>query len=225
MIKYKEFVMENTKIFIGLGGSAILVFAIVFPTVSAIPLVYSKNQESSNQSRDLNDRLNKINTLVSSQQAIKSSVVLADKALPSNDDIPDLMNQIQAIATSSGVSLKSLQFGGITKAAEGDFKNISIQAVMDGSFTNMLNMLTNIEVTSRIISVHSVSFDSQKGDSLTASLGLTAYFSDTTTKPNGKSSLDFSSPAITSTLDYIKKLKPYSAQKTDINVGKSNPFQ
>lgn len=217
--------MENTKIFIGLGGSAVLVLAIIFPTVGAIPPVYSKNQESSNQSRDLTDRLSKINTLVSSQQAIKSSVVLADKALPSKDDIPDLMNQIQAIATSSGVSLKSLQFGGITKAPEGDFKKISMQAVMDGNFTNMLNMLSNVEVTSRIINVHSVSFDSQKGDSLTASLGLNAYFSDTTAKPTGKSSLDFSSPSITSTLDYIKKLKPYNAQKTDINVGKSNPFE
>ena len=206
--KYKEFFLENTKIFIGAGGSVVLFLVIIFPTFTAIPSVYSKNQSQEITLSDINGRFKKINTLVSSQQAIKSSVLLTDRAVPSKDDVPNLMNQIQSIATSSGVSLKSLQFSGVVKAQEGEFKKISMQGVFEGNFTNILSMLTNVEATSRIINVSSLSFESQKGDTITVSLGLIAYFSDSPNKPSGKSSLDFSSPVITSTLDSIKKLKP-----------------
>jgi len=225
IVKYKEFILENTKILIGMGGTLLLVLIIIYPTASAIPAVYSKNREQATELESINGRLKKINTLVSSQQAIKSSVILADRVLPSKDDIPNLMNQIQAIATSSGVSLKSLQFSGVSKSDEGSFKRVNMQAIMDGNFSNFLSMLSNLESTSRMIDVSTVAFDSQKNiGGLTGSIGLTSYFVDSDTK-GVSGSMDFTSAAITSTLDYIKKLKPYEPQQINVTVGKSNPFE
>lgn len=225
LLKYKDFVLENTKIIIGAGGTLLLVLAIIFPTGTAIPSVYQANLKQTEELALLNKRLKRINSMVSTQQAIKSSVVLADRALPSKDDIPSLMNQIQSIATSSGVSLKSLQFNVITKSEDGTYKKINMQAVMEGSFSNFLKMLENLETTSRLIDVSTLSFDSQKSASgLTVSLGLMSYFVDHDSKGDS-GNMDFTSPTITSTLDYIKKLRPYESQQVDVVVGKSNPFE
>jgi|GEM_PF-5186568 Tfp pilus assembly protein PilO len=225
LVKYKELILENIKVVIGLGGSLLLALAIIFPTASAIPAVYQGNNKQSEELSLLNTRLKKINSMVSSQQAIKSSVILADRALPSKDDVPNLMNQVQAIATGSGVSLKSLQFNGIAKSEDGSYKKINMQAVLDGNFTNLLSMLTSLETTSRLVNVITLSFDAQKSSSgLTASLGLVSYFVDSDIKA-GPGNLDFSSSAIVSTLDYIKKLKPYEPQQLNVPVGKSNPFE
>lgn len=225
LVKYKDFILENTKILVGLGGAVLLAVAVIFPTASAIPSVYQSNLKQKTELAAINTRLKKINGMLSAQQAIKSSVILADRALPSKDDIPNLMNQIQAIATSSGVSLKSLQFNGITKSDDGSYKKINMQAVLDGNFSNFLSMLGNLETTSRLIDVSTLSFDSQKSaGSLTASLGLLSYFVDSDSKALS-GNMDFGSSAITSTLDYIKKLIPYEPQQLNVKVGKSNPFE
>lgn len=224
LVKYKELILENIKIVIGLAGSALLALFVIMPAVANLPKLYESNKKQQVQLNSLSKRLSKINTLVSTQQAVKSSVTLADRALPSKDDVPGLMNQIQAIATSSGVVLKSLQFSGITKSDDGSYKKINMQAVMEGNFANFLAMLSNLETTSRLIDVNSVSFDSQKGGGLTASIGLGAYFIE----PGAvgvSGNLDFSSSLITKTLDYLKKLKPYEPQSINVTVGKSNPFE
>lgn len=225
LVKYKDFILENTKILVGLGGAVLLAVAVIFPTASAIPSVYQNNLKQKTDLAAINTRLKKINSMLSAQQAIKSSVILADRALPSKDDVPNLMNQIQAIATSSGVSLKSLQFNGITKSDDGSYKKINMQAVLDGNFSNFLSMLGNLETTSRLIDVSTLSFDSQKSSgSLTVSLGLVSYFVDSDSKALS-GNMDFGSPTITSTIDYIKKLIPYEPQQVNVTVGKSNPFE
>lgn len=225
LVKYKDFILENTKILVGLGGAVLLAVAVIFPTASAIPSVYQSNLKQKTDLAAINTRFKKINSMLSAQQAIKSSVILADRALPSKDDIPNLMNQIQAIATSSGVTLNSLQFNGITKSDDGGYKKINMQAVLDGNFSNFLSMLANLETTSRLIDVSTLSFDSQKSAGhLTASLGLVSYFVDSDSK-RSTSSIDFSSSTITSTLDYLKKLVPYTPQQVNVTVGKSNPFE
>lgn len=224
LVKYKELLLENIKIVIGLGGSVLLSFLVILPAVSSLPKLYESNQKQQAQLSTLSRRLSKINNLVSTQQAVKSSVTLADRALPGKDDIPGLMNQIQAISTSSGVTLKSLQFGGITKPEDGNYKKINMQAVMEGNFANFLTLLGNLEDTSRLIDVVGVSFDSQKGGGLTASLGLASYFAESV--PAGVSSnLDFAAKPISTTLEYLKKLKPYEPQTVNVTVGKTNPFQ
>lgn len=226
LIKYKEFILENLKVFVGMGGSLALFLIVIMPSFTSIPGLYSSNKEADGKLALLKTRLGKIDSLVASQQSVRSSVVLADKALPSKDDVPELLNQVQSLATSSAVSLKSLQFSGISKAAEGNFNKISVQAAMEGSYGNIVSMLSNFENTSRIINLGSLSFDSSKGgESLEVTLGLISYYLESDPRKVVNANLDLTSKNINSTLEYLKKLKPYESQRVEVNVGKSNPFE
>lgn len=224
--KYREFLIENIKVFIGLGGSLLLIFLVVWPGFTSIPALYSQNNEEAANLATLKEKQAKIDGLITSAQAVKSGILLADKALPSKDDVPILLNQIQTIATGSGVTLKSLQFSGIIKAESGSHKKVAIQAVMEGSFSNIESMLTNFENTTRIINLSSLSFDSRKNEgNLTVNLGLVSYFLENDPKSSAALSLDLSASQTNATLDYLKKLKPYEPQIINIDVGKSNPFE
>lgn len=224
--KYKELLLGNIKVFVGVGGSLLLFFTVILPNLNSLPDLYNKNNQESASLVSLKLKLSKIDVLITSAQAVKSGVLLADRALPSKDDVPILLNQIQAIATSSGVALKSLQFSGIAKSEVGSYKKVAVQAILEGSFANIVSMLTNFENTSRIINLSSFSFDSRKsGDNLTVNLGLVSYFLENGPKTASELSLDLSLSQTAATLDYLKKLKVYEPQIINTSVGKSNPFE
>lgn len=226
--RYKSLFIENSKIVIGAAGS-LLVFLIIFlPTVIRLPENFQRVGQEKEKLVLVSERLKIINNLVSLQQSLKSSLSLADKALPSREEVPILMTQIQALATESGVLLKTLQFGGISKATEAGHKKISLQAMLEGSYVNLTSFLKNLEKTSRIIDVETVSFDSRKNqENLSASLGLSAYFLEKETTKIGPTgvALTFTSQSGLETLNYLKTLRVYEPQTEPATVGKSNPFE
>lgn len=224
---YKQLIIENSKIVFGLVGSGLLLFFIFLPTATRLPTSYQKNKEQKEELKNVTQRLENINKLVSLQQSLKSSLTLVDKALPSAEGVPSLMIQIQAIATESGVTLKALQFGGLAKVEGAPYRKISLQAILEGTFTNLSTLLKTLENSSRLVDVESVAFDTRKGEgSLSAALGLSAYFLDTAVavKTDGMA-LTFTSKVGLDTLDYLKKLKIYEPQTSLSTTGKSNPFE
>lgn len=224
---YKQLLIENSKIFFGLGGSIVLTLFIFLPTVSRLPENYRKNKEQKAELTNVLQRLENINKLVSFQQSLKSSLALVDKALPSSEEVPSLMTQIQAIATESGVTLKALQFGGLAKVEGVPYRKISLQAILEGTFANLSTLLKTLENSSRLVDVESVAFDTRKGEGgLSAALGLSAYFLDTAAAPKSDGgALTFTSKVGLETLDYLKKLKIYEPQTSPSTTGKSNPFE
>ncbi len=225
---YKQLIIENSKIVFGLGGSLVLFLFILLPTAGGLPGVYKKNNEQSAELKNVSQRLENINKLVSLQQSLKSSVSLVDKALPSSEQVPALMTQIQAIATESGVTLKALQFGGLVKIEGAAYRKISLQAILEGTFSNLFSLLKNLETSSRIVDVESVAFDTRKGEgALSATLGLAAYYLDASlaVKNEPGAAMTFTSKGGLDTLDYLKKLKVYEPKTRPSTTGKSNPFE
>lgn len=225
--RYREFLFENGKVFFGLSLSALLILLVLLPSASSFSPTWQEIQAKEGDLKSSRGRYERIKRLVASQQALKTSLTLVDQALPSQDEVPGLMNQIQSIATSSGVTLKALQFGGI--APEGLSQKISLQTVLEGSYVNLLSLLKNLELTSRLINVAAVSFDSQKGaDILTATLTLNSYFLVTGTDKSKEigSSFDFAAGPVLKVLDLLKSLKVYQGPANlPLEVGKVNPFQ
>lgn len=226
---YKSFIIENGKIFFGLGGSLLLFLAVVLPTVLNIPPTYRELGQQKKELQSVSQHLKNINDLVTLQQSLKSSLVLIDAALPSKEEVPNLMIQVQSIATESGITLKAVQFGGIAKVEGSAHQKITLQTVLEGSFGSLLTLLKSLENSSRIIDVESLNFDARKGeDNLSASFGLNAYFLDEgANKKNSAevSPASFTSKAGLSTLDYLKNLRIYEPQAVSTSVGKSNPFR
>jgi len=229
LLGYKEIILENAKVILGLGLSLGLLLLVFLPTISALPGSISKRNEQEKILGLLEEKSKKINSLLSLSQTIKTDVTLVDKALPSKDEVPSLMTQIQAIATESGVTLKALQFGGISKMPEKIYKKIILQAVLEGGYANILKDLVNLEKTSRIINVESVSFDSRKGEGvLSVSLGLASFFlesGESEFDPLAPINLNLSDKGVTQIIDFIKTLKIYEPQVSSIEVGRGNPFE
>lgn len=226
---YKSFIIENAKIVFGLGGTLLILLVVLLPSVLNIPQTYRDLGQQKKELQVVSQHLRNINDLVDLQQSLKSSLVLIDAALPSKEEVPNLMIQVQSIATESGITLKAVQFGGIAKVEGSAHKKITLQTVLEGSFASLSSLLKSLENSSRIIDVESLNFDSRKGeDNLSAAFGLSAYFlpEEGNKKNSGEvSPASLSSKTGLATLDYLKNLRIYEPQAVSTSVGKSNPFR
>ncbi|MCL5004087.1 MAG: type II secretion system protein M [Patescibacteria group bacterium] len=225
--RFKAVALENSKILAGLGGGLLLLVLVFLPTVGALAPTFNQLSNDKNTLADLKSQSQKINNYVSLQQPLKSTATLVDQALPDAGNIPDLMTQIQSIASGSAVTLRSLQFGGSTGGSKGSFQTISLQAVFEGSYAGISSLLKNLESTSRLIGVSSISFDAQKDpNDVSSTFVITAYYLPVAVSPAvDQATLDFQSPATQKVLNFLKNLTPYTPQTTSVDVGKSNPFQ
>jgi len=81
-------------------------------------------------------------------------------AIPEESDIPHLLESLQSMASQSGVVLKEL--GGFSTASPKEgraFKEDSLDFEIAGSYQSLLEFLSRIENSARMIRVFSLSLD------------------------------------------------------------------
>ena len=233
--KFKSTFLENFYLTIGVVGSLFFVLVLLLPSISLIPSLRSQIKNKSEELRQLRERSARLNSLLSNQSTLKVNLKLVDVAIPSKDDVPNLMTQIQRIATESGVVLKALQFGsgalttsgttGSRIAADKTIKRVVLQVLAEGAFANIQSFLRNLENASRLLTVDSLSFESKKDvGRITSTMVLTSYYIDNVGQDSSPV-LDLSDEEIKSTLSRIKQLKVYESEATQSVVGKANPFE
>lgn len=224
--KLKEFFLANLKLFLTSILSLLLVLLVLIPALAALPGSYTNRGAELAKLKDLKEKSQGLNELIAIQQSVKAGLSLVDKALPSAADVPSLMTQIQSLATSSGVTLRALQFGGASVKVKEDYQKFSLIASFEGSFQNFFSFIENVETTSRMVNVESVSFDSQRGGGqLSVSLSLASFYLPLDEGQKGDTHLDLKSPAVVATLDFLKGLKVYEPESLPVVVGKDNPFE
>lgn len=233
--KLKSTFLGNLYLAVGVVGSLFFVLILLVPSISLIPSLRAQIKSKNEELKQLRERSGHLNALLSNQSTLKVNLKLVDVAIPSKDDVPNLMTQIQRIATESGVVLKALQFGsgalmtsgttGSRIAADKSIKRVVLQVLSDGPFGNIQSFLRNLENASRLLSVDSLSFESKKDvGRITATMVLTSYYIDSVGQDSA-SVLDLSDEEIKSTLSKIKQLKVYESEATPSVVGKANPFE
>ena len=225
--------VENLYLAVSVVGSLFFVLVLLLPSFSLIPSLRSEIQVKADELKDLKIKSSRLNSLIANQNTLKSNLKLVDIAIPSKDNVPTLMTQIQRISTDSGVTLKALQFGAaslntpsVTSGKlDKSIKRVFLQAIAEGPYSNLLSFLRNIETASRIITVDTVSFEANKEDSsVSSNLGLMAYYvEDPPADPSF--SLDLGSEELKSVLVKVKTLKVYESEVTFSGVGKANPFE
>lgn len=233
--RFKSTLTENVYAAVGVVGSLFFVFVLLLPSFSSIPNLRLQAKTKNDDLKQLKAKSLNLNSLITNQSSLKSSLKIVDNAVPSKDDVPTLMTQIQKIATSSGVTLKALQFGagtlgtavgGLSRlAADKNIKRVQLQVVAEGSFVGLQSFLKNVEEASRLISVDNLSFEAKKGgEAIVSTLGLVSFYVDSLpADPNF--SFDLGQSDFKSTLLKLKGLKVYEAEVTFSGVGKANPFE
>jgi Tfp pilus assembly protein PilO len=63
------------------------------------------------------------------------------KAMPSTEDMPGLLLQLDQTARNAGVTLTSIAFGALTPSPTGSFSTVAINLVFSGDFYSLTDML------------------------------------------------------------------------------------
>ena len=167
--------------------------------------------------------------MAAATQTLRTHDTLLTQAVPDEDAIPTLMNQIQQIAQATGVIMDTLQFSGRTQASvEGEgVGTVSLQVAVSGTYGQLERFLETVEGASRLIDVSSVNLGADAAR-VNLSLPLTAYylpvipFDDVST---AAITLNLTDPAFTEIVTAVQALQYYDTP-VDVRtgIGKSDPF-
>lgn len=219
---------------IGKSGFLLLA-AVVFlaPGVFFLLSIPSRQAEVS-AARDrlslLQEKNKKLSDVLSNVKTIESNLELVQTAVPTADDVPMLMTQLENLGKSSGVTVQHLGFGGGKEAAGAGnqeevakpaaLQKVSLTVVVTGTYAALESFLKNLEQTSRVINVTTLRFSpSREGEGeeakLSATLGVTAYYLPEASSPEGGAlTLDLAS---SNYIELIKKVKTLRVYRSEIS--------
>lgn len=221
------------------GSSVVLgllvVLLIAIPRVSNLSQLKTEIKDNQSKLGSLKEKYVRLTDLLAHQEALESDLSFIDAALPEKENIPELLSQIEKIASESGVSIRALHFGtGPSEPGkagkEKKYSTVQLQAEADGSYANLGSFLTNLENASRLIFVDSLRFsqetirDTQR---LRVSLALTSFYVSlpgeiTLSRPV---TLNLNSPSLSNVLEVIKPLRIYKITIGTGGAGRLNPFE
>lgn len=213
-----------------LAAVVLLVPGIFF--LSSVPSLRTRISDAQVQLTSLQEENQQLSEALSSIKTIESNLELLQTAIPTADDVPTLMTQLESLGKSSGVTVQHLGFGsGVKETAppagevgEGPVKKesyhkVSLTVVVTGTYAALESFLKNLEQTSRTINVTTLRFSpSQEGEGaeakLSATLGVSAYYLPETAAPSGGEALtlDLSSSDYIELIKKVKTLRIYRSE-------------
>ena len=157
----------------------------------------------------LEQKNEKLSGVLSEAQILEDNLEMVRQALPTTDDVPALIMQLEEIAKQSGVAVVHLGFGE-DKAAEelaNVAKGISLTSVVTGSYNALQTFFVNLEETSRVVNVTNFRFSpaQQEGaeGALSITLGLKAFYLDEITEVSTEEPLNLD----TGSKEYVELIK------------------
>lgn len=191
---------------LGLGGFQFL----------SIPPQRQEIATAKSQLLVLQQKNEKLSGVLSEAKALEGNLEIVRQALPTTDDVPALLMQLEEIAKQSGVAVQHLGFGG-EKAAEesveepgGTAKSVSLTAVVTGSYDALRTFFTNLEETLRIVNVTNFRFSptqqKEAENALSITLGVKAFYLDEVTGVSSEEPLTLDTGS-KEYVDLIKRVK------------------
>ena len=160
-----------------------------------------------------------LNRLIDFKSVVTEDSVLVDRALVGKELIPELLNQIDAISSESGLKISRLAYSlsKVAVIAEGySLVDVSLGAV--GNANQLIAFLRSVEDASRVIDVDELRFstDSKDVNALAANIALQSPFMFVDSKPitDEQIMLDISGKDFESFMTKVRSLRYYQVQST-----------
>jgi len=178
--------LSRTTGLIFLVGIAVLGLS-VFQVLS-IPTNQQKIKTLEDKLVVLRQKNESLSDILSEIKTIESNLEVVQKALPTTDEVPALIMQIEQIAKTSGLTIQHLGFGegkGATtpkKSATGEVAKVSLTTVATGSYASLQTFLKNLENASRVVNVTNFRFspssegEGEEARGLSITLGMEAFY-------------------------------------------------
>lgn len=133
----------------------------IYPSLSDIPLMQEQLQSKQNLAKQLEDKVQKLNSLTDFKQNVDDSQFLIDKALSSEPLVPQLLSQVDIIAREAGLSVQRLSYAVNDSGSDGanaGYQVVAVNLGTEGTYNQVVTFLRNIEDASRVINVNNIRF-------------------------------------------------------------------
>ena len=156
-------------------GIIFLISFLIFPNYQNLTFlkkeISEKEIELSSQEKYFQDLQNISQELKKHETAISK----IDSALPNSPSLPELLNFIQVKASQSGLALKGVSPATIIPAGEKGLKEIRVNFILIGNYSDFKNFLSILEKSARLIEIENVSFSSPEEGPFTFNLTIKVY--------------------------------------------------
>lgn len=179
-----KMIRAYSPLIFSLVSIAIFSYYAIRPTVTTI---LSLQKSIDEQTSVLNRLKEKVNNLTQGKQNYEnldnSLKVKLNGLVPNSPDLAQLINSISYATQKSEASISGLQFQTVTLQTEKNELNkaapitpIAFTLTTQGSFQNLMRLLTEIKRTDRLISISSINFVQPPEADLIMSIAGSAYY-------------------------------------------------
>src|SRR3990167_4494654 len=151
----------------------------LYGDIAAAILLREQNQDNLTQRKKLTENLER---LISQYNERERDIASLNKAIPNGQNIPELLVNLEAIASENGLIFENVNFKPKDLKAPG-IKTLTMDINVKGSYPDFLNYLKALEKSLRIFDVTSVSFSgispgqiSARTDNLEFNLTINTYY-------------------------------------------------
>lgn len=230
---YISYILPIAGVAVAIG----LTFFVTIPRFNSISDLQRERTQVEARWEKLQKKSAMLEELLAYKGSLADSFKLLGTALPSEDEVPLFMTQVQQIATDSGVGMSSLKYAGGKKAETGkkaavetaDLGRVRLQAVLEAPYAFLQGFISNLEKASRVINVDSVKFSAQSKEMtiVSATLDLISYYTPIPEEKvivDAPITLDLGAPEFIGLLNKVKALRVYEVTVTPGGIGKPDPF-
>lgn len=157
------------------SSAILLIFFLIFPNYQNLTFL---KKEISQKEADLSAQekyFQDIQNITEELKKYETAISKIDSALPAGLFLPELLNLIQVKASQSGLALKGIGPAAIVPAGEKGLKEIKVDLILIGNYSDFKNFLSILEKSARLIEIENISFSSLAEGPLTFNLTIKVY--------------------------------------------------
>lgn len=204
--------------------SLLILFVYVVPS-------FNRFKTKSEEIRLAEDKLQKVTAhaeylkrLSAIKDQIEENVEYAENAMPNEDNVAQMSNQLVRIALENNVDIKSLSYGGSSIDATDSLGKVKSQMAVTGSYQDIFNFIKSLENSRRLFTVDSIRIGiSQDNGTYDVGMTVTGYYS-----PSSQESYNpenYTQPQIPANItNRLKSMRYYDPGVITNEIGKRDPF-
>ena len=164
--------------FFALAALVVVILVLTLPAYQGMSQKKSDlklEEERLEETKEINGKLKDLAEQYEAHRAEAEKIMMA---LPSKEEIPNLLVSMEAISAENGMLLQSLGFsiqsdntGRLAAGEEGQiappgqqFKKLGLDMSLNGSYSSLKNFLASVEKNLRIIDIESIDFGASEGE-------------------------------------------------------------
>lgn len=174
---------RSNSLFYGAVAVLIIVCAFVYCWKSLVPKYYSQRSEIDMADEELKAATNKLESIKTTGTTLQSIASITDQlfvAIPGDKDAPNLITELEAIATKHNLIIPAIQIEDRTSTGNTQTSNanaVPISFSVNGTFEDLNAFVGTIEKDIRFMNINSITMasDEENQGILSLSMQIEAY--------------------------------------------------